>query len=43
MAAAKFWDPDGVISTIKVRIRSNQGIVELINNTSEEVTFLRRI
>ena len=41
MAVAKFWDPDGVISTIKVRIRSNQGIVEFINNKIQEVKFIK--
>ena len=38
MTVAKFWDPDGVI---KVRIRSNQGIVEFINYTSQEVKFFK--
>ena len=41
MAVAKFWDPDGVISTIKVRIRSNQGIAEFIKNTCQEAKFFK--
>ena len=42
MVVAKFWDPDGMISTIKVRLRSNQGVVEFINNTSQEVKFFKK-
>ena len=31
-----------MISTLYVRIRSNQGVVEFINNTSQEVKFSKR-
>ena len=37
MAIAKLLGPDGVISTLKIRLKSNHGIVEFVNNTSDEV------
>ena len=40
MAIAELWGPDGEISTVKIRLKSNHGIVEFANNTSEEVMFL---
>ena len=40
MAIAKLWGQDGEISTLKIRLKNNHGIVEFVNNTSEELTFL---
>ena len=39
MAIAKLWGPDGEISTMRIRLKNNHGIVEFVNNTSEGVTF----
>ena len=40
MPIAKLWGPDDEISTLKIRLKNNHGIVEFVNNISEEVTFL---
>ena len=40
IAIAKLWGLDGEISTLKIRLKNNYGIVEFVNNTNEEVTFL---
>ena len=42
MVVDNFWDPDGVISTLKVRIRSNQRVAEFINNPSQGVKILKK-
>ena len=40
MAIAKLWDPDVEISTVQIRLKNNHGIVEFVNNTNDDVTFL---
>ena len=40
MAIVKLWGLNGEISTLKIRLKNNHGIVEFVNNTSEEVIFL---
>ena len=40
MTITKLRNPDGEISTLKIRLKNNCGIVEFLNSTSEEVTFL---
>ena len=42
MAVEKFWDQDGVINTLKATLRSSQGAVEFINNTSQEVKIFKK-
>ena len=40
VAKARLLDSDGEICTVKIRLKNNHGMVEFVNNTSEEVTFL---
>ena len=39
MAIAKFWGPNGEISTLKITLKNNNGIVEFVNKTSSKMMF----